>query len=100
MPALFEYTEVSWEQLATAATAAAGLPDLCGRQAAVVQARNAAVQLACVEGLGTAAIGDLPQLSTRRVRSAREEPADPHLVRAVKLQLALRKLKPPGSNGI
>jgi len=91
---------VDWSLLPAAAAAAACLPDLSGNRPEVMRARDAAVQAALADGLKPAMIAEILQLSTRWLRKARQRAAAPELVRAVRLQLVLRRLRVPGSNGI
>jgi len=77
------------DDLADAAAAAFGLPDLCGKRPDVARARRAAARVAA--GLATAsAIGELLGVDRRTVFRLRSQAIEPAAVEAVRLQLRLR----------
>lgn len=76
--------------LPTAAEAAACIPSLKGSSPAAVEARAAVVQLAASR-LRTPALAAMLGCTPRSVNRLRRRPADPNLVRAIQLQLDLRR---------
>ncbi len=78
-----------WEQLAEAAAAAACLPALEGRSAAVVEARAAAVQVAR-GAVPTPQIAELLSLGERAARKLATRPVRAELAEAISLQLRAR----------
>ncbi len=85
-------------QLADAGAAAIAVSRLGGRGADVVQARRACVA-AAPRDLSAADLAAALGVATRTVRHCRGEPADPTLVRAVRLQMGLRALVAPPEQG-
>ncbi len=87
------------QRLSTAAAAAAGLPDLSGSDHASAAARRAAVH-AAGRRLTRRQLAELLGLPLASIKRYRAEDADPHLVRAVRRQLALREhlASVPGSD--
>lgn len=81
--------ELRWEDLRESAAAAVALPDLQGNGPEAVEARRAAVALAG-ETLDTARIAELLGVTRRSVQRLIGQPASRPLVRAIRLQLALR----------
>ena len=77
------------DHLPEAAAAAIGHPDLVSRTPAVVDARRAAVQLGR-QLFPTRQVRDILCLPTRSATRLATTPAPPALLRAVRLQLALR----------
>lgn len=77
------------EDLAEAAAAAAALPDLRGRSAEVVAARQAAM-VAVVPGVRASVLAKRLGVTPRVVQRQRALPHDPMLVEAVQRQLRLR----------
>ncbi len=88
MPDLRE-VQPMFSQIGEAAAAACPLPDLAGRGAATVAAKRAAVQVAQHHVPPSALCAQL-EVSARTLRRLRSERHDPHLARAIALQLKLR----------
>ncbi len=75
--------------LVEAAEAAALAPELRGRTPAVVEARSAAIELAA-DRVPPGELARLLGISPASVRRLRNRPADPALVKAIRLQLRMR----------
>ena len=80
------------EFLAEAAAAALGLPDLSGRRWPFRIARVAAVH-AMKGKIPSKQIADQIGICVRTLRRMKHEPVDQRLVKAIRLQMALRQIK-------
>lgn len=81
---------------AAAAALAVG-PKLVGRARPVTLARRAACHVATAAGIRQTDLSEAMELPTRTIRRLLSEPAEPDLLRAVRLQLGLRSLNLPGA---
>jgi len=77
------------DALLDATCSAACLPSLAGRTPEVVEARTAVVEVAGAQ-LPTNRLAALLGFSPRTIRRLRDQPANPALVQAIRLQLGLR----------
>ncbi len=79
-----------------AARALAAGPELVGRARPVTRARRAACHVATAAGIRTPELSDALALPMRTVRRLAQEVTEADLIRAVRLQISLSDVAPPG----